>query len=186
VAPSGVVTRAWYNSRGLVDSTTTYNPYGDGRNATTKYAYDPKWDTDTSVTLPEGERTTKGLDPSTGNVLWAQSGGDTTRFHYAGTFLDSVATSDSAVDKYGYDALYNLAWHQRPNKHRELFTRDAIGRVIADTTYTKQWVTVATTAYDAAGRDSVQRSYAVRDSATGAAPTNWNADRLTVTTLYDG
>lgn len=186
VSPSGVVTRAWYNARGLVDSATTFNPYGDGRNSTTSYGWDATFPAVISATTPEGETSTRGLDASMGTVLWAQSGGDTTRFHYnASHFVDSVLTSDGAVDKYGYDGLLNLAWHERPNKHRELLTRDAIGRVTADTTYTAKWVTVNTTQYDYAGRISQQLSHAVRDSATGAVPSGWEADVLGVNTYYD-
>lgn len=181
VSPSGLVTRSWYNARGLVDSTTTFNMYGDGRNATTTYAWDAKWPAPIRTTAPEGETSSDSVDVTTGNTVWAETGGDTTRFFYnANRQLDSARTSDGAVDAYTYDAaLRNLQAHKRPLTFSDAYVRDAIGRVTLDSSTTDRTtstqnhpIIVHRTTYDAADRDSVVLTYA-------------DADSLRVTTLYD-
>lgn len=48
----------------------------------------------------------------TGDLRWAQAHGDTTRFFYTEPgVLDSVVTSETAVDRYTYDAAKNLSGH---------------------------------------------------------------------------
>ena len=173
---SGVLTRAWYNARGLIDSSTVYSPYGDGRNATTSYRWDATWPSVASTRLPEGETTSDSVDVATGNVLWDNVGGDTTKFHYnAGGLVDSVLTSDGAYDKYGYDNLGNLAWHRRPNGFVDSTFRDLIGRETQYSIYTENpKPNITKTWYDVAGNDSLTRTY--RDVDTLEVRTLYNAE----------
>lgn len=177
-SPTGFRTIAGYTSRGLLDHFTAVNPYGDGRDAITTYTWDTKWNSPTMIVGPEADTTSMTYDTATGNLLSATQGGDTTRFRFFSTQLlqnvRSGVVPDTSLDSYTYDALGNLAQHSRPNGFRKAFVNDAIGRVIADTSFRespkapiKHQVT-----YDITGRDSTELTFA-------------EADSLRVTTLYD-
>ncbi|HEV7588147.1 MAG TPA: phycobilisome rod-core linker polypeptide, partial [Longimicrobium sp.] len=146
-APNGLVSRGWYNARGNPDSTTVVNPLGDGRNATTRYAYgNAYWpDFATQVTAPEGEVTLMDYDNATGNRIWQQPGTDPARrvsFGYrpadgsaaAGlpisvTYPQTAGQAAPGVERYDYDARGNLAGVTSPLGFRTIFTADLLGRV---------------------------------------------------------
>ncbi|HET7464334.1 MAG TPA: hypothetical protein VFJ82_23955, partial [Longimicrobium sp.] len=108
-APNGLVTRAWYDARGNVDSTRVENPLGDGRHAVTRYTYgNAAWpDFVTRITLPHGEITDVGYD-SAGNRAWQQDG-------------------RGAVSRvtFGYDALGLPAWVRDPYGRADSVRYDA-------------------------------------------------------------
>ncbi|HEU4557105.1 MAG TPA: RHS repeat-associated core domain-containing protein [Longimicrobium sp.] len=74
----GVKSTAAYDARGRVTSQTTWNPLGDGRNATTLYTWADPWDELASVTSPTGITTTFGYNAQ-GLREWQQVGPDPTR-----------------------------------------------------------------------------------------------------------
>jgi hypothetical protein len=63
-AANGLVSRAWYDVRGNVDSTRVENPLGDGRNAVTRYRYgNAAWpDFVTRIIRPAGDSTVMDYD----------------------------------------------------------------------------------------------------------------------------
>ncbi|HEX8361042.1 MAG TPA: RHS repeat-associated core domain-containing protein [Longimicrobium sp.] len=145
VAPNGLTSEAAYTARGLVDSTVVRDPYGDGRNAVTSYAYtDASWrDFVTRIRLPEGEVTRLGYDPATGNRAWTQPGDDETRrvtFYYnsAGLYSSSCMPSQRSAaggdclravrDSVEYDTRGNLASVITPLRFRTEYRKDALGR----------------------------------------------------------
>ncbi|HET7229748.1 MAG TPA: hypothetical protein VFJ16_07095, partial [Longimicrobium sp.] len=86
-APNGHRVTAGYDAHGHLASQTDWNPLGDGRNATTLYAWNDEWDEIASVTSPTGITQTFGYD-ARGLREWEQVGPDPAR-----------------RVKYGYNAL---------------------------------------------------------------------------------
>jgi RHS repeat-associated protein len=131
--PNGLTSRAYFDSRGNVDSTLTVNPLGDARDAVTRYVWDAKWNAPTRVTTPEGVVTDFDYDASNGNRLWQQTGGPSHRvtFGYdpAAKFLASFTRLPSgAQHEYGYDSLGNLRSARTPRGFVTLSFRDGVGR----------------------------------------------------------
>jgi RHS repeat-associated protein len=166
VAPGGFATTATYDARGRVSTTTAWNPYGDGRNATTSYEWDPDWDAVTRVVAPEGELTQIRYD-SVGRREWEQPGTDAGRrvnYTYypkshasAPGLVQSVTLPGGAAEQYEYDSRGNLSATQSPLGLRTVFRSDRVGRV------GRTWVPAPpqggqagtrtdTTSYDAADR----------------------------------
>ncbi|HZH03465.1 MAG TPA: hypothetical protein VEY30_06750, partial [Myxococcaceae bacterium] len=181
----GLVTRAWYDARGRADSTTLYSPYGDGRNATTRYSWDDLWNVPTRVEGPEGQVASFGYDPATGDLLWQQTGAgpsevDSTRVTYGYDPASRLVTSvlgagDAQPSKYEYGELGNLSATVTPLGFRTEYHADALGRDTLVTTPTDAAQTAAYRAtirtwYDAAGRDSLTRTHgpSLGDRFTGA------------------
>jgi YD repeat-containing protein len=173
-APNGLVSRAWYNARGNVDSTRVENPLGDGRNATSRYEYgEAAWpDFATRITLPQGEVTQIGYDATTGLRLWQQPGTDATRrvnFAYrpltdpvvpnmpaSTTHPAGAGQSGPTVETYEYDGLGNLNAVQSPLGIRGESYADALGR----DTVQRQQITATTWEvirhlYDAVDQDTL-------------------------------
>jgi RHS repeat-associated protein len=139
VRPGGFTTTAAFDSRGNLSSQTAWNPFDNGRNATTTYTYDPYWDAPTRVVAPEGEVELRGYD-SYGRPAWTQTGTSTARrvnFAYnAPTHASapglpiSVTLPGGAVETYEYDSRGNLSATQTPLGFRTETLSDAVGRVI--------------------------------------------------------
>ena len=134
-APNGLVTTATYNARGNVDSTTAVSPYGDARNATTRYRYtDTNWpDFATRIVTPEKDSVMLGYD-SVGNRSWQQDGrGDSTRTefsYYPNGLLKSTDGPLTPPDLLVYDDdLGNLSAVTSPLGFVTTYTRDGVGRV---------------------------------------------------------
>ncbi|MEJ7812825.1 MAG: RHS repeat-associated core domain-containing protein, partial [Gemmatimonadaceae bacterium] len=188
-APSGLVTRAAYDARGNPDSTTAVDPYGDGRDATTRYQWAPQWDFVTHVTLPEGEVTTMQYDSLTGNRLWQEDGrGTSSRVNFAyytsGSgrgLLKTVAYPGGARDSVGYDSTGNLALTRAPLGHETRFENDGIGRAVVVRTHLDTLRTIwqdDSTTYDLNDQPTYTVSYG--PAFDGAA-----AQRLIVRRFYD-
>ena len=138
---SGLRTQARINSRGLADSVTTFNPLGDGSNATTRYTYDPKWDRTTRITSPLNRPTNFGVDLASGLTVYGQPGAaDSTR-----TNVSYVLGLPQVVNGYGgysdmrttfaYDWRLNLVLTTQQWKTLSGLQRDAAGLVQNEVTY---------------------------------------------------
>jgi RHS repeat-associated protein len=178
VAPGGYEERSYYDVRGHVDSTIALNPYGDGRNAATRYTWNQTWDAITSVTGPEGETTLFAVDPATGNRTSeerSQVPGSRVEYHYHPTFTGlirsvhtPIVSGGFSVDSLEYDSFGNLTKMISPRARVARFARDGIGRVTSDTTYltvsTSGPKRVHSTQYDAMDRPVVQIDSAGSDA----------------------
>ena len=106
--------------------------------ATTRYAWDAKWRSATSVRSPTGDVTTLAYDAATGNRLWQQPGSDASRrvtfgYYSSGTLagmLRTVTTPDVGTDSVWYDTTRtaNLSKTKSPRGAVSLALMDAIGR----------------------------------------------------------
>lgn len=146
VAPTGLVTMAWYNARGLEDSTALLSPYGDGRNATTKYTWHTSWNFATQIVHPEGDLTNATYDATTGNEVSAQdargsasqvtfgygddNAGRSARLLTSATYPARWAGQSTATYAYQYDSLGNLYQTVSPSDIRTRFIDDAVGRLM--------------------------------------------------------
>jgi YD repeat-containing protein len=129
--PSGLLTKAWYNNRGLPDSTIAYNPLGTGLNARTRYQWHATWDEVTQVTSPTGLVTTFGYNGTYGYREWEQPGPDQGRrvsYGYNGDRLLASVTAPSGTQYLYYDALGNLQRNRSPRGFDSYAYGDAIGR----------------------------------------------------------
>lgn len=134
-APSGLVSTAAFNARGLPDNMTVEKPLGGTQNAVTAYVWHPTWDSPTQVTSPTGVVSKAWYDPATGNVDSLQNGGDARRvrltYNATGAAKGLVATLKtplSPVERLYYDARGNLNKTQSPKGFVALSLADAIGR----------------------------------------------------------
>jgi RHS repeat-associated protein len=189
---AGFVSQAFYNGRGLLDSTKALNFTGNGQAATTSYAWNATWDLPDSVTSPTGIRTKYALQATTGNRLWQQTGPDSARIQFgydaATGLLTSITVPGTAPDLLTYDGtLGNLRTSQLPNGRIDsVFTdaagRDTLVRAPIDATH-KGW---SRTSYDAMNRitKTVTFGPAVQVAAPGASFTA-PADSLVVDQEYD-
>ena len=136
VRPGGLTSQAYYNARGLADSTKAVNPLGDSRNATTRYSWDPNWNMVTAIHSPAGALDSIAYESITGNRLWQQDGrGSLSRvnFGYDGqNRLISVQPPGNASNKLqqiAYDpALGNVSSVTTPMGFVSHYYQDAIGR----------------------------------------------------------
>ena len=139
VAPGGFTSTAAYDARGNLASSTAVNPYGDGRNATTTYRFDPYWDAPVQVVAPEGEVMLTGYD-GYGRRSWDQTGSSTARrvnygynapTHASAPGLPiSTTLPGGAAETYEYDSRGNLSATQTPLGFRTEMVSDAVGRVL--------------------------------------------------------
>ncbi|HEX8695960.1 MAG TPA: RHS repeat-associated core domain-containing protein [Longimicrobium sp.] len=145
-APNGLLTRAWYNARGMPDSVTVVRPLDTSENATTRYAYEnPHWpDFATRITLPQGEVAQMGYDSASGNRVWQQDiRGESSRVvfgyhHWTGPHagllhtVTTPATPDHgpATEAYEYDGAGNLFLSIGPLADSTTYHNDALGRTV--------------------------------------------------------
>lgn len=140
-APNYFTTWASYDALGHLVTSTQVNPRDNHKNATTTYAWDSRWDAVTRVTLPGGEATSFGVDPTTGNRIWQEDGRGAlshVQFYYGSDGLlrtiqlpgvSCTVSSRTGCQAIDYDTLGNV---QRVTDERDAWTtydRDAIGRV---------------------------------------------------------
>jgi RHS repeat-associated protein len=102
VRPGGLTSQASYNARGLADSTKVLGPFGDSRNPTTRFTWDPVWNMVTGIHAPSGVIDSIAYD-IVGNRLWQQDGrGSISRVNFgydAQNRLISVQPPGNAADK---------------------------------------------------------------------------------------
>lgn len=135
---SGFRTTVGFDGRGNLVSSTEWNPYGDGRHATTIHRWSAVWDAVTETTSPEGEISRTSYDAA-GRREWEQAGrADSTRIRYfyhpsthaaAPGLLERMETP-SGTERYEYDARGNLSATVSPMLVRVVLQSDAIGRVV--------------------------------------------------------
>jgi RHS repeat-associated protein len=174
VAPNGFTVTAAFDSLGYLAGTTAWNPYGDGRNATTTVRWDPVAAVPTQVVSPEGEVSLTGYD-SHGRRAWEQVGPDSVRrvryaYHvstHAGApgLLERVLYPGGGVDRVEYDARGNLGATLSPLGARSEFENDRLGRrtvqrVAIDTLAGVVRFQGDSTTYDDAGRPQRVASFA--------------------------
>ena len=136
-SPTRLVTTAGYDSvRGLVLTSTIKNVLGDGRDATTTYKWDPRFEHATMVRGPDSVTTWMQYD-SLGLRLWQQVGHDSLDDSRRVTFAYDPAThllvSDSLPlgqkETFAYDTLLlNLEQTKTPIGFLSLTFYDALGR----------------------------------------------------------
>ena len=185
-SPSGQVVGATYDARGNVAAVTDSNAWSDGRNPTTRYTWDQRWDQLTSITLPNGQLTQFSVDTTNGNRLWVQdargAASRTTFQYYAsgnGTGLLSAVTPPlGAATHIWYDVRGNTD-SVKTGIWTTAYLNDSIGRtkVVRTPIAASTWRTDTTT-YDAADRAVRVASYA---PVVGSAP----AALTTVFNFYD-
>lgn len=166
VMPNGFRTEATYTNRALVDSIKAISPRDNGINAITTYSWDATWDMPISARNPTGQISTTHYDPTTGNIDWRQTGGDTTRFsYYADGLPFTIRQSNGAVDTLRYDpVLRNLAEYQAAggaagSSILTKQTRDSVGRVIRTVVPTTTDSLVETITYDRVGQDTLHNTF---------------------------
>jgi RHS repeat-associated protein len=129
-------TGATYDARGNVSTSTSYDPLGDGRNATTSYNYDPAWPEFVSqVTMPEKEVVRFGYHTN-GLRAWEHPGTDMSRRVYYGynalQLVDSidypVVNGHNAAEVFRYDQWGNLQKTRTPLGHWTEYQNDTLGR----------------------------------------------------------
>jgi RHS repeat-associated protein len=163
IDPTGFDTRAYFNARGLADSTVAINPYGTGSNAVTKYAWNPVWLHADSVIGPTGERTRTFYSSARPLVDSVRTGTNVARrvkFTYTvDGQVRSVTEPAGVPDSILYDAVGNAAKTWTPlgraasTPYFGQYFKDGIGRdtlmvhpISGDTTGTTRIV------FDAADR----------------------------------
>lgn len=132
-SPNAFLTRATYDARGNVLTTTAVNPLGDGRDAVTRYHWDPQWDFADSTVSATGVVTTMAYDANTGNRLWQQLGSDPARrvtFRYGNSLklVSSTVVPLTPPDSIEYDALGNVFRTRTPLTFTTTTFKDNIGR----------------------------------------------------------
>jgi RHS repeat-associated protein len=138
IVPGGFETRAYFNARGLADSTVAVDPYGSGSNAVTKYAWNPVWVHVDSVIGPTGERTRtfyRSTKPLVDSVRMGTNVARRVKFTYTvDGQLQSVTEPASLPDSVLYDALGNAMKTWTPlgraasTPYFVQYLKDAIGR----------------------------------------------------------
>ena len=202
VRPGGLTTQAFYDSRGLLDTTTVVNPLGDGRNATTVYSWDPKWNMVTGVHSPGGVSDSISYDATTGDRMWEQDGrGSVSRVNYgydSQNRLISVqppGNSTGQLETIAYDpSLGNVSSVTTASGYVTRYYADGIGRTTLTNsqidTLAQYWDSTRTT-YNSADEVDSTISYgpAIGYTLQAVANNPWSspvhAETLYVKHLYD-
>jgi RHS repeat-associated protein len=136
VQPTGFESTATYDDRGRPVTTTAWNPYGDGRSATTTYRWHPTLDLVTQTVSPEGEVATTEYDAQ-GRRVWDQVGTQASRrvdytYYPLGSSapgLVATVTQGGLTESFEYDNRGNLGAVVSPTGIRTETYHDRIGRV---------------------------------------------------------
>ena len=97
-SPTGFVTNASYNNRGLLTATTEVSPREPGIHATTSYGWHSTWDMVTSITAPEGEVVRFGYDADGSRTYQEDGRGSTSRVEFR--YYAATDTSRGAIAKH--------------------------------------------------------------------------------------
>jgi RHS repeat-associated protein len=127
--PHGLVSEAFYNDRGTLDSTMVER---DAGTAVTKYEWDTRWDFATKIRMPMNEVTEMAYDSTTGNRLWQQdSRGPSSRVEFtynADGQLEEVDGPLTAPSLIEYDVYGNLERTTTSEGFETEYVKDALGR----------------------------------------------------------
>ncbi len=175
---NGFVTRAAYNTRGLVDSTIAIKPHGPlSPNAVTEYTWHSSWEFPVTIRQPEGNTITFGY-ATNGNRDWQRPGGSSAHeidFRYTadGLISSTALPGLSATDSIEYNRFGNVSAMRTPTGAWTYLDTDSIGR----TTVVRSQIDTGTTLwkhdstyYDASGR--VERTTAYGPEITAIGTTN--------------
>jgi RHS repeat-associated protein len=186
--PNGRITRATYNARGNVKTTTEVNPYGDGQSAVMRYEYtSTAWpDFATRVVPLLGDSTVISYDATTGNRLWQQDArGSTSRVNFGygdSGLLTSITYPGGAKDSLTYNAgQKNLSTARTPRGFVTTFYKDNVGRdtlVVSPIDSLQSHKQKQRSVYDLMDRVTLSQSIG---PALGTAP----AETLSVHTYYN-
>ncbi|MCL4215061.1 MAG: hypothetical protein KJZ74_14215 [Gemmatimonadales bacterium] len=134
VDAAGMVTRAYYDSRGLVGTTVRISPFG-GANDTTKIWWNPSWSLPDSTRDGNGVKSHRRYDASSGNLMREWVGADSSRrtlygFDATTKQLRAVFTAGvNQADSIEYDAtLRNVQRTKSAGGVVQWFHKDRIGR----------------------------------------------------------
>jgi RHS repeat-associated protein len=140
IHPNGFETRAFFNARGLPDSTVALNPYGNDSSATTKFTWNSVWNQVDSVVGPAGDRTRAFFRTSRAIPDSMRIGTNVNRrmvFAYtADNQVRSVKEADGGPDSVVYDGVGNAIKTYSPvgraagTPYFTEFFKDSIGRDI--------------------------------------------------------
>ena len=126
-----LTSEAFYNARGLADSSKVYAPFGTASDtAVTRYVWHAIWDMPTQVTNPVEVVSRQGYDAN-GNTIWSAVGSDTTHFSYDATTKQLIASRAPGItrsDSIAYDALGNVRRSVSPTGIWALAFKDGLGR----------------------------------------------------------
>jgi RHS repeat-associated protein len=131
-APDGFLKSATYDGHANLATETETNALGDGRNGTTTYQWDLKWDFVSSITTAAGVVSSLSYDPNNGNRLWQQEGNDAARrvtFRYGNSLalLSSTLLPLTPQDSILYDTQGNLQAVATPKGFWTSFYKNAVG-----------------------------------------------------------
>jgi len=175
-SPNGLVTQAAYDARGNVDTSLVLNGLGDGRNALTRYEWDPTWDFVTKIVPPERDSIVFAYSDTNGNRRYQQDARGTigrTEFFYYATgveagLLRSLRTPGQMLsdprDSIVYDGVVgNLFKTKTPLGFWTVQYTDGVGRDTLVVTPTDSAQTVAyqqrqRVLYDIADQDTLTMS----------------------------
>jgi RHS repeat-associated protein len=196
--PNGQVLSATYDTHGNLQTETDANPYGTGVDATTTYAYDPKWDLVTSIRSPTGVVTSLAYDQTDGNRLWQQPGSDTTDHSHRTNFvwdqtsklLARIYPPTVPFQQIFYDSLGNVKETVSGLGHKTWFNNDGLGRdTLTATQLDSLGQNYLTTrhAFDALGRETltVTSGPALTGRGTLLNVFTTSPETLTVATFYN-
>ncbi|MEX2110505.1 MAG: hypothetical protein WD802_07880, partial [Gemmatimonadaceae bacterium] len=175
--PGGTVSKAWYNSRGLVDSSAILNLRSPGDPAAvSKVTWHPSLALATVIRSPTGDIMNYSYNTN-GTLAWLQPGTSSARrstFSYhtsgaaAGLYLKSTVPGTSAIDNVAYDAaLGNVSAVTNRLQKTSTVAQDEFGRVRATVSeFASGKFRTDSTYYDLLGRDTLSVSLATATSYT--------------------
>lgn len=135
--PTGLVQRAAYNARGLVDSLIVVSPLGTADSAVTTITWHSSWALPTTVKPPRGGSTQTQYDGTWPRAQWTQTGSDaTTRvtFAYDASNRISSVTQPGLTETFTYDGTLGNVSSIQAGPQTTNITRDSLGfeRTVAD------------------------------------------------------
>jgi RHS repeat-associated protein len=190
VSANGFETRATYDTKGHLQTSTQVNPFNDGQNAVTTYSWDMKWDRVTRIVPPANDSIVKEYDANNGDQLSQQDArGAVSKVTFQYTPAGQLAWIIQPGDAPGrsqhleYDTgLSNLLRTTTPMGFVTTHLTDAIGRdtlVSTPIDSAQQQHQYQRTVYSTAGRDSISTSWAPRSDNPA------QIDSLSVRKLFD-
>nr|MCU0649740.1 hypothetical protein [Gemmatimonadaceae bacterium] len=201
--PLRLQTLAFYNNRGLTDSTLVIGMLGGADTSRTRFVWHSKWRSPIRVTDPVGLKDTSAYDATHGTVTFRQRGSSSGRrvsFTYgssgitAGLVRSIVRPPSNATDSVFYDANGNLSRTRSAIGFTTVVYRDGAGRDTTtfspidsltgrDSTNVVTHGVRSVVRYDAMGRPTTELT--VGPARTAARSISHPRDSVTLTHTYD-